>query len=207
MPRAFADITFTEHVKAAQSRYGSREGNRAFEQAVDERNTLGEREKAFIETRDSFYWGTVGENGWPYVQHRGGPIGFLKVMDEKTIAFPDFRGNLQYISTGNLMGDGRVSLILMDYPQRRRLKLWGQARIVHESEQPALFARLELPDYRAPVERLVVIDIVAMDWNCPKHITPRFTEREVVSLLAPLQAEIARLNQILKDKGITDYEH
>jgi ferredoxin-NADP reductase len=125
----------------------------------------------------------VGENGWPYVQHRGGPAGFLKVLGPQTIGYADFSGNRQYISVGNLEGDDRVSLFLMDYPNQRRLKIWGRARLVDEDQDPALVARLESPDYRARVERGVIITVEAFDWNCPKYITPRFTEREVRDLV------------------------
>ena len=144
--------------------------------------TLGLSEIEFIRARDSFYQGTVGENGWPYVQHRGGPAGLLKVLDAHTIGYADFTGNRQYISVGNLDGDNRLSLFLMDYPGQRRLKIWGRARLVDENTDPALIARLESPDYRARVERGVVITVEAFDWNCPKYITPRFTEREVREL-------------------------
>lgn len=173
--RAFAEIAFTPSVKAAQTRYASREANLAFERADDRRDHLGEREARFIAARDSFYQATVGENGWPYVQHRGGPPGFLKVLDERTLGYPDFRGNRQYLSVGNLLADGRISLILMDYAARQRLKLWGRARLIHEADAPQLMARLALPDYRAQVERGVLIEIAAIEWNCPQHITPRYS--------------------------------
>lgn len=189
MPRAFAEIAFTPSVKAAQTRYGSRDGNRRFELAEDPRNVLQDAEIAFIEARDSFYQATVAENGWPYVQHRGGPAGFLRVLDERTIGYADFRGNAQYLSVGNLNADPRISLILMDYPNRRRLKLWGRARIVHENEDPGLVARLEVASYRARVERGVVISIEAIEWNCPQHITPRLSEAEVDALIAALLGE------------------
>jgi predicted pyridoxine 5'-phosphate oxidase superfamily flavin-nucleotide-binding protein len=206
MPRAFADICFTESVKNAQTRYGSREANQGFELADNARNELGEREKTFIETRDSFYQATVGDKGWPYVQHRGGPAGFLTVLDPHTLAYADFRGNVQYVSVGNLMHDERVSMILMDYPNRRRLKIWGHARLVHENEEPDLFARVEMASYRAPVERLLVITVDAFDWNCPKHITPRYTEENIADTIKPLQAEIHRLQALLQQHGVTDHE-
>ena len=189
MARAFAEIAFTDSVKAAQSRYGSRKVYSEFEFDEERRDRLGEREIAFLAERDSFYLGSVGENGWPYVQHRGGPKGFLKVLDEKTVGFADFKGNRQYISVGNLSADDRVSLFLMDYPNRRRLKLWAQARIVHQNEDPDLVARLEVPSYRARVERGIVMTIEAVDWNCPQHITPRYSQGEVERLIAPLMEE------------------
>lgn len=199
MSRAFSDITFTEHVKAAQSLYGSRHANQGFEQADDPRSELTAREMEFIGARDSFYQATVGDNGWPYVQHRGGPPGFIRVLDTRTIGFADFRGNLQYISVGNLMGDERISLFLMDYANRRRLKIWGRARIVHEADDPALLSRLEVASYRARVERGILIRVEAWDWNCPQHITPRFTEAEIEQRMAALRAENAGLKARLAD--------
>ena len=179
MARAFARIAFTGNVQAAQERMGSRDAYRSTEAGAPEAVELGPYEIEFIGARDSFYQGTAGETGWPYVQHRGGPPGFLKVLGPRTIGYADFSGNRQYISVGNLAGDDRVSLFLMDYPAQRRLKIWGRARLVDEDEEPALLARLESPDYRARVERGVIITVEAFDWNCPKYITPRFTEREI----------------------------
>lgn len=198
MPNAFASISFTESVKAAQSLYGSRERNESFELSADPRNELGEFEAEFIEARDSFYQATVSENGWPYVQHRGGPVGFLKVLDSRTIGYADFRGNKQYLSVGNLNANPRVSLILMDYPNRLRLKLWGNVRIVHEAEEPEIIARLEVPSYRARVERGILIHIEAIEWNCPQHITPRYSQAEVDSMISPLIEEIKQLCEIGK---------
>jgi len=193
MARKFAEITFTPSVKAAQTLYGSRAANEGFEFAEDPGDTLGEVEAAFIEARDGFYQATVNENGWPYVQFRGGPSGFLKVLDERTIGYADFRGNIQYLSVGNLAANDRIALILMDYPNRRRLKIWARARIVHHDDDPELLARLEVPTYRARVERAVVMTIEAVDWNCPQHITPRFTEAEVNELVASLRNRITDL--------------
>ena len=198
MPNAFASISFTESVKAAQSLYGSRERNQSFELSADPRNELGEFEAEFIEARDSFYQATVSENGWPYVQHRGGPVGFLKVLGSRTIGYADFRGNKQYLSVGNLNANPRVSLILMDYPNRLRLKLWGTVRIVHESDEPEIIARLEVPSYRARVERGIIIHIEAIEWNCPQHITPRYSQAEVDSMISPLIEEIKQLREIGK---------
>lgn len=195
MPNAFASISFTESVKEAQSRYGSRERNRSFELSEDPRNELGEFETEFIEARDSFYQATVYENGWPYVQHRGGPVGFLKVLDSRTIGYADFRGNKQYLSVGNLNANPRVSLILMDYPNRLRLKLWGTVNIVHETDEPEIIARLEVPSYRARVERGVLIHIEAIEWNCPQHITPRYSQAEVDSIVSTLVEEIKQLRE------------
>lgn len=199
MPRAFSNIAFTDSVKATQDRYGSREANRGFELDEESRSELTEREAEFIAARDSFYLATVGDHGWPYVQHRGGPIGFLKALDPQHIGFADFRGNAQYISVGNLFADDRVSLILMDYPNRRRLKLWGRARIVNLHDEPELISRLEVPNYRARVERGIIIQVEAWDWNCPQHITPRFTDAEIETLLRPLQQENAQLKAKLNN--------
>jgi len=200
MATAFAEIAFTPSVKAAQTLYGSREKNTRFELDEDARNQLTEHEIEFIAERDSFYQATVSESGWPYVQHRGGPRGFIKVLDKRTIGFADFRGNVQYLSVGNLNADNRISLILMDYANRRRLKLWGRANIVHESDHPELVAQLEVPTYRARVERGIVIRIEALDWNCPQHITPRYSKDEVDSLVAPLLEEIQQLKAQLENQ-------
>ncbi|MFZ5503417.1 MAG: pyridoxamine 5'-phosphate oxidase family protein [Pseudomonadota bacterium] len=195
MPNAFATISFTESVKAAQRRYGSRENNRGFELQDDPRNELGDLESEFIRARDSFYMATISENDWPYVQHRGGPAGFLRVLDARTIGFADFSGNRQYISVGNLNANARVSLILMDYPNRRRLKIWGTTRITHEADEPELIARLVIPDYRARVERGILIHVEAIEWNCPQHITPRYSEAEVDHAMRPLLEENKRLRE------------
>jgi predicted pyridoxine 5'-phosphate oxidase superfamily flavin-nucleotide-binding protein len=198
MSRAFADITFTPSVKAAQELYGSREANRGFELADNPRNELTEAEVQFIETRDSFYQATVGENGWPYVQHRGGPIGFLKVIDSRTIGFADFRGNRQYISVGNINADDRISLILMDYPNRHRLKIWGHARVVHEQDHPEIIAALENPEYRARIERAFLITVEAFEWNCPQHIVPRYTKEQVQRMIEPIVTENENLKAQLQ---------
>jgi uncharacterized protein len=166
---------------------------------VDELTPL---EIDFIAQRDSFYQATVSESGWPYVQFRGGPMGFLKVVDSKTIGYADFRGNVQYVSVGNLNADDRVSLILMDYPNRQRLKLLGHARIVHESDEPELLALLRTDGYKARVERGVIITVAAFDWNCPQHITPRYTEAEVNAAIAPLMAELEALRGTSQDEVI-----
>jgi len=195
MAVAFTKIAFTRSVKEAQSLYGSRSDYAGLEHGDDVGHELGPREAEFIQARDGFYQASVSETGWPYVQFRGGPAGFLKVLDARTIGYADFRGNRQYVSVGNIKADGRVALILMDYPNRRRLKIWGRARVVHESEDPELIARLEMPAYRAPVERAIVMAIEACDWNCPKHITPRFTETEIAEWAAPMIQELTSLEE------------
>lgn len=184
MARAFAKISFTPNVQAVQTEMGSRTSYRTAELGDTETVALSEFEQVFITERDSFYQATVSQSGWPYVQHRGGPAGFLKVLDEQTIGYADFSGNRQYISVGNLRGDDRVSLLLMDYPGRQRLKIWGRARVVNERSEPALLAKLESSDFRGPVERGIVIRVEAFDWNCPKYISPRYSQREVEALLA-----------------------
>jgi ferredoxin-NADP reductase/predicted pyridoxine 5'-phosphate oxidase superfamily flavin-nucleotide-binding protein len=203
MSHAYADIAFTPAVRAVQTRLGSRSSYEPLDHAEDRRDALGPDEAAFIEARDGFYQATVSETGWPYVQFRGGPAGFLKVLDDKTLGYADFRGNVQYISVGNLRGNDRISIILMDYAHRRRLKILGRVRLVDESDDPALVVRLELPHYRARVERAVLIRIEGYDWNCPQHITPRFTEAEIAQASAPLHAEVARLRQTLSQSGGT----
>ena len=179
MASAFAEIAFTPAVKAAQVRNGSRGIYERLDQATDSHAVLTAREAGFIRERDSFYQASVGETGWPYVQHRGGPPGFIRVLDPQTIGYADFSGNRQYVSVGNLSVNDRVALILMDYAHRRRLKIWGHARLVEHGEEPALLAQLEVPAYRARVERGIVIHVAAWDWNCPQHITRRFAEAEL----------------------------
>ncbi len=193
MPQAYADIAFTPNVRAMQSAMGSRDVYARRERDPHGPAVLGAEEAAFVAARDSFYLATLGETGWPYVQFKGGPAGFLEVVDERTLGYADFRGNVQYISDGNLKANDRVALILVDHAHRRRLKVYGRARLVDRTEDPALLARLERPDYRARVERAVVIAVEAFDWNCPQHITPRFTEAEIDAASAPLRAELVRL--------------
>ena len=192
---AFTKIAFTPAVKAAQALHGSRERYAQLECTGDVGAELGLTEMEFIKTRDSFYQATVSETGWPYVQCRGGPAGFLKVVDAKTLAYADFRGNRQYVSVGNINADGRMALILMDYPNRLRLKILGRAKVTHLSEDPDLIARLEMPSYRARVERAVTITVEAYDWNCPQHITPRFTEAEIADGLKAQQQEMNALKE------------
>ena len=194
MSHRFAELAFTDRVKAIQEQEGSRASYARFEGGEAHHDRLGAAEAAFLEARDSFYLATVSETGWPYVQHRGGPPGFLKVLDEATIGFADFRGNRQYVSLGNLGGDDRVSLILVDYPHRRRLKILGHARPVDDA---ATLARLIVPGYPAKVERGLLIAVAAFDWNCPQHLTPRFTEAEIAAAAAPLHARIAELEAAL----------
>ena len=191
----FGDIMFTEGVKAEQSRRGSRS---AYEKMTSQPAPLGlsEREAVFITARDSFYMASVTETGWPYVQHRGGPAGFLKVLSPTRLGFADYRGNKQYVSTGNLKTDQRTSLFLMDYPNRARLKILAHANVTEATDDPELAAALHSED-EGKVERLFVFDVIAFDWNCPQFITPRFTEAEVRSALETKLAEL----EALKDEN------
>lgn len=184
MTKAFANISFTPNVKQIQVEMGSRQTYKQFENGDVEAVRLSKYEKDFIKQRDSFYQATVSQNGWPYVQHRGGPKGFIKIIDDKTIGYADFSGNRQYISVGNMIGDDRISLILMNYQQQRRLKILGRVRLIDESIEPDLIAKLEPVDSRAPIERGVLITVEAFDWNCPKYITPRFSQQEAEKILA-----------------------
>ncbi len=184
MARAFSTIAYTPSVRRVQERNGSRAMNARLEADVPAHDSVTAYDKAFIEDVDTFFMSSVGETGWPYVQHRGGPRGFLKVLDEHTVAFADFAGNRQYISAGNLEHDGRVMLILMDYRIRGRVKIWGRARMVERKDDPELLARLEMPGYRARVERACVITVEALDINCPQHITQRFSIPELAELAA-----------------------
>ncbi|MFT5734224.1 MAG: putative pyridoxine 5'-phosphate oxidase superfamily flavin-nucleotide-binding protein [Planctomycetota bacterium] len=179
MPRKFPSITFTNSVKAAQARYHSRANGARFEQSEADDGHLGPAETEFLQERDGFYLATVNEDGWPYVQFRGGPPGFVKVLDSTTLAYADFRGNRQYISTGNVFANDRVSLFFMDYATQRRLKVLSRATVVDAEEDAGLLAAVALGDYKATVERVVRLEVVAFDWNCPQHITPRFTLAEV----------------------------
>ncbi len=177
MAHQFAKIAFTDSVREQQAINRSREMYAGMDEGEDTNNIFGEREKQFIEARDSFYMASVSETGWPYVQHRGGPRGFMRVFDEHTLGFADFSGNRQYVSVGNFHKDDRVSLFFMDYPSRTRLKLLGRVKLIDNSDSEIL-PRLELDSYRARVERGFIIQLEAFDWNCPQHITPRFTEAE-----------------------------
>jgi predicted pyridoxine 5'-phosphate oxidase superfamily flavin-nucleotide-binding protein len=193
----FAELTFTDNVRAAQEAAGSRSHYARTAGGSTFHAELTPREIEFIQTRDSFYMASVGETGWPYVQHRGGPQGFLKVLDEKTLGFADFRGNRQYISLGNIRHDDRVALILMDFPSRTRLKLLGHIRVLR-GDDPDL-GPLRVPDYRALVERGFVIQVAAFDWNCSQHITPRYTSAEIERLVSPLKARIRALEAKLRN--------
>ena len=189
MAHHFGSLVFTPVVKALQERYGSRRQYARLD-AAGPLDRLGEDESAFIAERDSFYMASVGASGWPYIQHRGGPKGFLRVIDDRTIAFADFSGNKQFISAGNLTTDARVALILVDYPHQARLKILGRAEIVEGEPAAAWIARVRDPRYKAAIERVFLIRLDAFDWNCPQHITPRYTAEEIQAAVAPLEEQL-----------------
>jgi hypothetical protein len=188
MGRNFASILFTERVKAEQERIGSRASYARVERDGPDDTRLTEREAVFIAARDGFYMASISASGWPYIQHRGGPPGFVRILDAQTIAFADFRGNRQHVSVGNLAGDGRVALFFMDYANARRLKLLGHAQVIDGLDDPGLVEALAVPDYPARAERAIAIRVAGYDWNCPQHITRRFSEAEINALLADTEA-------------------
>jgi len=202
MSHAFADIAFTPAVKAAQTRDGSRANYaRSFEGDGEVFNhRLGEAEREYIAAQRSLYIATVSETGWPYLQHRGGPRGFLKVLDDKTLAFADYAGNRQLISVGNLAVNDRVALILMDYAQRVRLKLLGRLAVQDLAAGDTLASTLIDPGYRARPQRAMLITVEGFDWNCPQHIPVRIEAEDVQRALddrdqriAALEAQLAAL--------------
>ncbi|MER7549920.1 pyridoxamine 5-phosphate oxidase [Streptomyces anulatus] len=208
MTSRYAQLLFTGPVQVHQERHGSRRNYAAMGEGPAVADRLTAAEAAFAAASTGFYLATTGSTGWPYVQHRGGPPGFLRALDERTLAFADFRGNKQYITTGNLDTDNRVSLLLMDHPARRRLKILGRARTTDVAAWPASAGPLVPDGYRAEPERVVLIDVEAYDWNCPQHIQPRFTPAELEEALGPvrermdaLERENARLKERLAETG------
>lgn len=203
MARNYAQIAFTGSVREQQEKFGSRRSYERMEQQT--RGTeLSLTESDFIAERDGFYLSTVGESGYPYVQFRGGPKGFLKELDGRTLAYADFRGNMQYISAGNLTKNDKAALILVDYAQRRRLKIFARIEVRDAAEAPELIEQLKDPAYEAQIERAMILHVEAFDWNCPQHITQRFTLEEIRELNAPLyehiaglEAELERMNLIV----------
>jgi len=193
MSHRFLDILATPSVRAAQAAHGSRAAYARLEGGEPSHHRLGEAEARFIAARDSFYLASVSENGWPYIQHRGGPAGFLKVLDEGMLGFADFRGNRQYISLGNIAGNDRVALFLMDYPNRRRLKLLGRMSVIEAGPDASVLERLADHGYGARIERGFVIAVEAFDWNCPQHIKPRFSEAELAPALASIRLRLQQL--------------
>jgi len=195
MIKSFGSLVFTPVVKTLQERYGSRRQYARIEQLGDMPGGLGPEERDFLGERDTLYMASLGETGWPYVQHRGGPKGFLKVIDERTIAFADFRGNKQYISTGNLMTDNRVALILVEYSRQLRLKILGRAEIFEGEKAKEWLVKVRDTGYKATTERVYVIRIEAFDWNCQQHIIPRFTEEEIREVLEPVERQMQKLEE------------
>jgi predicted pyridoxine 5'-phosphate oxidase superfamily flavin-nucleotide-binding protein len=202
MAKNFAEIAFTNAVKELQEKHGSRKGYERMEKfnIID---GLSENEKGFIEDRDSFYLASIGVKNFPYIQHRGGPKGFVKVIDKNTIGFIDFTGNKQYISVGNFATNNNVALIMMDYPARARLKIFARAEIVELKDNPELLDSFDLGEYQYRPERIMLFHIEAYDWNCPQHIMPRFTVDEIEKALKPQLEKITQLeneNQLLRQK-------
>ena len=194
MALKYLELAMTESVRRAQNHYYGRDVHIA---GAPERDPLTQDEAEFISARDSFYLGSITETGWPYIQHRGGPRGFLRVVNERTLAFADYKGNRQLLTTGNVSMNDRVALFLMDYQNRTRLKILGHARVEDARAHPELVAQLADPTMQSAVERLVFIDVVSFDWNCPKYITPRFSLEEVEKLAGSLRTRIAELESEL----------
>jgi predicted pyridoxine 5'-phosphate oxidase superfamily flavin-nucleotide-binding protein len=192
MPYGFLDIASTPSVRTVQAKMGA---DRIWQDLQKDRafDRFTEDEATFIAARDSFYIATVSETGWPYIQHRGGPGGFLKLLDDRTLAFADYRGNRQYISTGNLAAHNRACLFLMDYPNRARLKTYAHIDILGLDDDPMLTEQVAPGAYRARPERIFRVRLAAFDWNCRQHITPRFAEFEVAEAIRPLRDRVARL--------------
>ena len=192
---SFGKVAFTPVVKKLQELHGSRTQYARVENSADSHDRLSEFEKDFLAERDTFYWATISSTGWPYIQHRGGPKGFLKVVDDGTLACADYRGNKQYITTGNLMSNDRVALILVDYPRQTRLKILGHVEIFDGVKAETWLARVRVPDYQAVIERVFVIHIKAYDWNCPQHITPRYTTQEIRDAVQAVEERSTRLEK------------
>jgi predicted pyridoxine 5'-phosphate oxidase superfamily flavin-nucleotide-binding protein len=214
MPHTFGSLVFTPAVRALQERYGSRRQYARFENSDSSSGRLGPEESQFIGERDTFYMATVGSTGWPYIQHRGGPRGFLKVIDDSTLAFADFRGNKQYISTGNLTTDNRVAIIFVDYPRQLRLKILGRVEIFEGEQAKDWITKVRDPEYKAVAERVYVIRVEALDWNCQQHIIPRYTAEEIREALAPaekrmqeLEDENERLREELTQASKKNHSH
>lgn len=193
MPRKFGEIAFTPEVKAAQQQRGSRQTYERYIASGPENSTITPKVEEFIAQLDGFYLGTVSSNGYPYIQFRGGAPGFLKVLDEKTLGFADFSGNVQYITVGNLSGNDKAFLFLMDYRHRKRIKIWGRAEFI-EGDADRI-DQLKVPDYPAEIERAILFHVEAISENCPQHIPIRYSEVEVEQLMAPLRDRITQLEQ------------
>lgn len=198
MAKNFAEIAFTDAVKKLQEKHGSRGSYERMEKfsVVD---GLTSNESTFIKNRDSFYLASIGVKKFPYVQHRGGSKGFLKVLDSKRIGFIDFIGNKQYVSVGNMATNNNVSLIMVDYPSRTRLKIFAKAEVVELKDNTELYELLNLDDYKFRPERMIVFNIEAYDWNCPQHIIPRYTVKEIEQAFLPQQKYIAKLEAEIRE--------
>jgi uncharacterized protein len=192
---SFGSLVFTPLVKKLQERYGSRRQYARMEELAGSQNRLTEFEQEFLAQRDSFYMSTLGETGWPYVQHRGGPPGFLKAIDDQTLAFGDFHGNKQYISTGNLQSNDRVALIMVDYPRQARLKILGRIEIFEGAGAAEWLDRVRMPGEKSVIERVFVIHVEAYDWNCQQHITPRYSVEELREGMKDIEKRIHILEQ------------
>lgn len=195
MAHNFGSLVFTPVVKALQEKHGSRRAYAKRERSGPQPDRLGPFETEFIGERDSFYIASIGETGWPYVQHRGGPRGFLRVVDAQTIAFSDYSGNKQFISAGNLTANNRVAMILVDYPAQTRLKILGRAEIFEGESAKPWIERTRDPAYEAEIERAFVIRVEAFDWNCQQHITPRFTQEQLREAILPVEERLRQLEQ------------
>ena len=198
MAEKFLELLVTPSVAKEQERYY---GHSLRMPGGARPDPLTDDEIQFIRSRDSFYLATVSESGWPYLQHRGGKPGFLQVVNPTTLAYADYKGNRQMLSTGNVAANDRVCLFLMDYPQRTRLKILGHARVEDARQHPELVAKFATPDVRDLVERVFFISVVSFDWNCPKYITPRYTVAEIEALVEPLKQRIAEVEARLKIKS------
>jgi predicted pyridoxine 5'-phosphate oxidase superfamily flavin-nucleotide-binding protein len=198
MAKNFGALAFTDSVKAMQEKNGSRISYARIEREkyVD---GLTENEIEFIAQRDSFYMASIGENNFPYIQHRGGPKGFVKVLDAKRIGFIDFKGNMQYISVGNIATNNNVALIMVDYPSKTRLKILAKAEVVELKDDPSLYELLDLNEYKFKPERMIILNIEAYDWNCPQHITPRYTLDDIEEAFARQRDHIANLETEIKE--------
>jgi predicted pyridoxine 5'-phosphate oxidase superfamily flavin-nucleotide-binding protein len=192
---SFGSLVFTPLVKKLQERYGSRRQYERMENSGAAQDRLTEFETEFVAQRDSFYMATTGSTGWPYIQHRGGPKGFLKVIDDRTLAFGDLRGNKQYISTGNLLTDDRVAIIMVDYPRQARLKILGRIEILEGEKAEGWLDKVRMREEKTPIERVFVVRVEAYDWNCPQHITPRYTVEELRDGMKDVEKRIQKLEQ------------
>lgn len=199
MDNKFLEILFTPSVKTAQEHYGSRRSYSRLDGDRGELAGMSEFEKEFISLRDGFYLASVSESGFPYIQFRGGPTGFLKVLDNKTVGFADFRGNMQLISTGNISENNKVALFLMDYPNRQRLKILARAEIKDAADAPELMEKLVVSGYNAKPERAMTLHVEAFDWNCPQHIPQRFTVEEIRQINQPLYTHIEKLEKEIEE--------